>query len=122
MSTDTLWVETDNGDNPAIALGTAQAVYPVVRLVFKVAETDGFALAYGNRAANAPRYDLGLVAGRLLTSSRATSRIWAPTRRSPGARNPFAGINGGVVFWGALALVVAALLVTVARLLPKPPG
>jgi hypothetical protein len=121
MSTDTLWVETDNGDNPAIALGTAQAVYPVVRMVFKVAETDGFALAYGNRAANAPRYDLGLVAGRLLTSSRIVAHLGADAQ-GPGARNPFAGINGGVVFWGALALVVAALLVTVARLLPKPPG
>ncbi len=121
MGTDTLWVETDNGDNPAIALGTVQAVYPVVRLVFKVAEVDGFALAYGNKAAYAPRYDLGLVAGRLLTSSRMVAHLGADTQGA-GARNPFTGLNGGVVFWGALALVVAALLVTVARLLPKPPA
>ncbi|HMD62139.1 MAG TPA: DUF3999 family protein [Opitutaceae bacterium] len=118
---DTLWIETDNGDNPAIALGSVQVVYPVVRLVFKVAETDGFELAYGNKSANAPVYDLSLVAVRLLTSSRAAAHTAAEESRG-GARNPFAGINGGIVFWGALALVVVALLFVVARLLPKPPG
>jgi hypothetical protein len=119
MRTDTLWIETDNGDNPAIALGAVQVVYPVVRLVFKVAEPDGLALAYGNKSANAPRYDLSLVAVRLLTSSRNVARMSAG-EQGTGARNPFAGINGGYVFWGALALVVVALLVVVAKLLPKP--
>ena len=36
------------------------------------------------------------------------------------SRNPFAGINGGYVFWGALALVGVVLLFVVAKLLPKP--
>jgi len=118
-STDTLWIETDNGDNPAIVLGTVQAIYPVVRLVFKVAQTDGFELAYGNKMADAPHYDLSLVAERLLTSSRSIAHLGA---EQPGAvaRNPFAGLRGGYVFWGALALVVVALLMVVARLLPKP--
>ena len=119
MRTDILWIETDNGDNPAIALGTVQVIYPVVRLVFKVAQPDGFALAYGNPSAVAPRYDLGLVAVRLLTSSRSVAHIGAD-EQSTGARNPFAGISGGYVFWGALALVVVVLLVVVAKLLPKP--
>jgi hypothetical protein len=119
MRTDTLWIETDNGDNPAIALGTLQVIYPVVRLVFKVAQPDGFALAYGNPSAVAPRYDLGLVAVRLLTSSRSVAHM-GDDEQSTGARNPFAGISGGYVFWGALALVVVVLLVVVAKLLPKP--
>jgi Protein of unknown function (DUF3999) len=120
MRTDTLWVETDNGDNPAIALGTVRVVYPVVRLVFKVAETGGYTLAYGNMSANAPRYDLSLVSSRLLTSARNTAHPGAE-EQSTAARNPFAGINGGYIFWGALALVVVVLLVVVAKLLPKPP-
>jgi hypothetical protein len=119
MRTDTLWIETDNGDNPAIALGAVQIAYPVVRLVFKVADTDGFTLAYGNKEANAPSYDLGLVAGRLLTSSRSVAHLGAGAPASA-SRNPFAGINGGYVFWGALALVVVVLLFVVAKLLPKP--
>ena len=121
MSTDTLWIETDNGDNPPIALGTAQAVYPVARLVFKVAETDGFTLAYGNPSAGAPRYDLGLVAARLLTSSRNTAQLGA-AGQGTATRNPFAGLSGGYLFWGALGVVVVALLLVVAKLLPKPKG
>jgi hypothetical protein len=117
---DVLWIETDNGDNPAIALGTAQVVYPVVRIVFKVAETDGFMLAYGNRSAASPHYDLDLVAARLLTASRNTARL-DEDAQTAAARNPFAGINGGYVFWGALGLAVVVLLATVAKLLPKPP-
>jgi hypothetical protein len=119
--TNTLWIETDNGDNPAIAIGVVQLVYPVVRLVFKVADADSLALAYGNTSINAPRYDLGLVAGRLLTSNRNIARLGADVQET-GTRNPFAGINGGMVFWGALALVVVALLAVVAKLLPKPSG
>jgi hypothetical protein len=118
-NSDTLWIETDNGDNPAIALGAVQVVYPVVRMVFKVADTDGFTLALGNKDANPPRYDLGLVAGRLLTSARNVAHLGAE-EASTASANPFAGLNGGVVFWGALALVVMVLLVVVAKLLPKP--
>ena len=124
MHSDTLWIETDNGDNPAIALDAVQAVHPVVRLVFKVAETDGLALAYGNKTAAAPRYDLSLVAVKLLTSSRNVARLGAggANPAATASRNLFAGMNGGVIFWGALALVVVVLLVVVAKLLPKPPA
>jgi hypothetical protein len=121
VRTDTLWLETDNGDNPAVALGAVQVVYPVVRLVFKVANADGFALAYGNKDAGAPRYDLNLVAVKLLTSPRNVAHLAAAplASSSPGA---FAGLNSRVVFWVALALVVIVLLVAVAKLLPKPPA
>jgi len=119
LRTDTLWIETDNGDNPAIALGAVQAVYPVARLIFKVADTDGFELIYGNKAANAPRYDLSLVAVKLLTSSRNVAQL-AAGERNVATWNPFAGIRSGTIFWAALALVVIVLLVVVAKLLPKP--
>jgi hypothetical protein len=119
MSTDTLWIETDNGDNPAIALGTVKANYPVARLVFKVAETDGFTLAYGNPVAGIPRYDLSLVAERLLTSTRMEARLGEAGQGAASA-NPLAGLKGGYLFWGALSLVVVALLLVVAKLLPKP--
>ena len=114
---DTLWIETDNGDNPPIDLGSCQAIYPVVRLIFKVAQTDGFALAYGNKAASTPRYDLNLVAVKLLTSGRNVAQLIHPVS-SQGHSDR---INGGYVFWAALAVVVVALLVVVAKLLPKPP-
>ncbi|HVT71694.1 MAG TPA: DUF3999 family protein [Lacunisphaera sp.] len=117
---DTLWLETDNGDNPAIALGAVQVVYPVVRLIFKVAETEGFTVAYGNKSASAPRYDLSLVAVKLLTASRHVARIDGAGQAA--VRPVFAGLDTGYLFWAALALVVVVLLVIVAKLLPKPPA
>ena len=124
LRTGTLWLETDNGDNPPVALGSVAATYPVVRLIFKTAETDGFTLGYGNPDASAPRYDLSLVAAKLLTSSRNVASL--PAGEANGADTAatplFAGIDRRYVFWGALALVVIVLLVVVARLLPKPPA
>jgi hypothetical protein len=118
---DTLWIETENGDNPAIALGAVKVVHPVVRLIFKTTETEGFSLAFGNREAGAPHYDLSLVAVKLLTSSRNVAQL-AAGGATVAARPAFAGIEGGYIFWGALALVVIVLLVVVAKLLPKPPA
>ena len=120
IGSDTLWIETDNGDNPAIALGPVQAIHPVMRLVFKVAETGGFTLVYGNKAAGAPRYDLSLVAVKLLTASRQVARIDGAGQAA--VKPAFAGLNTGYIFWGALALVVVVLLAVVAKLLPKPPA
>jgi len=118
---DTIWIETENGDNPPIELSAAQAIYPVMRLIFKVAETDGFTLAYGNKAAKAPRYDLSLVAVKLLTSSRNSARLVPSGQAAPEPQNHFDSINGGFLFWAALTIVVVTLLVVVAKLLPKPP-
>lgn len=117
----TLWLETDNGDNPAIALATAQAVYPVVRLIFKTDATDGLALAYGHPNATAPRYDLALVASKLLTAPRHVARLTA-TEEKTGPTRPFAHLNAGYLLWAVLALVVIVLLIVVAKLLPKPPA
>jgi hypothetical protein len=121
LRTNTLWIETDNGDNPAIALGAVRAVHPVVRLIFKTTETEGFTLAFGNPLVGAPRYDLSLVAVKLLTSSRNVAQL-AAGGATVAAKPAFAGIDGGYLFWGALALVVIVLLVVVAKLLPKPPA
>lgn len=121
IQTDTLWIEADNGDNPAIALGAVQAVYPVVRLVFKVADPDGCALAYGNVEAGAPRYDLRLVAVKLLTAGRHVARL-ADGGQPAAAGSLLARLNHRYLLWGALALVVVVLLVVVAKLLPKPPA
>lgn len=120
LRSDTLWIETDNGDNPAIELGAGQALYPVVRLVFKTGETDGFTLATENPLASAPRYDLGLVAGRLLTAPRNVAQL--AVQPAGATKTAFwGGLRTGYVFWGALSLVVIVLLLVVAKLLPKPP-
>ncbi len=120
LQTDTLFLETDNGDNPPITLAGVKAEHAVVRLIFKTGETDGFELLYGNDRTAAPRYDLSLVAPQLLTAGRHAARLGAEDAAPEGfARGALRHLKGGYLFWGALSLVVVVLLVVVARLLPK---
>jgi hypothetical protein len=121
-ATDALFLETDNGDNPPIALASISAAIPVARVFFKT-DAGPLALYYGNPDAGAPRYDLNLVATQILAAEKnpATLEPEEPMRKRGWRASLVAGARGGVVFWGALALVVIALLALVARLLPKPP-
>lgn len=118
-----LILETDNGNNPAIALTGVEIDLPVTRLVFKtdVASGGPITLHYGNPAAGPPGYDLALVADRFVGSPRAVATLGPVNTDGPGLAARLTGPRGGPLFWGALGLVVVVLLVVVARLLPKPP-
>jgi hypothetical protein len=122
-TSDTLFLETDNGDNPAIELRDFRSYYLVTRVVFKVTPDPARPvwLYYGNLDATAPRYDLALVAGELLKAERGT--VAAGPEESLSAKPSFAGqtLTGSTryIFWGALALVVIVLLAIMSRFLPK---
>jgi hypothetical protein len=118
-TTDTLLLETDNGDNPAIALGSIAAAYPVTRLLFKTESPPTF--YYGNREVPAPRYDLALVATQLLAAEKTLATLGPEEKARPEGWSPTRGQYAGVLFWSVLALVVIALLTIVAKLLPKAP-
>jgi len=117
-----LYLETDNGDNAPMELDAFQGAYPVTRVIFKSGEEAGQGawLYYGNQEAGPPSYDLGLIAGDLLRAERQlvtagpeqTSDRWstAPVVLSGYSR---------YLFWGALGVVVFALLAITARFLPK---
>lgn len=121
---DTLFLETDNGDNPAIELRDFRSYYPVTRVVFKATPDPAqpVLLYYGNPDATAPRYDLTLVAGELLKAERTT--VTAATQENLSSKASFVGqtLTGSMryIFWGALALVVIVLLAIMSRFLPKP--
>lgn len=118
-NSDTLVLETHNGDNPPIELEKFQTFYPATRILFKTQPTDALLLYYANPQAASPRYDLSLVAGQLLAADQSEAALgseqqlktsWGEGRR-PGA--------GGIVFWGILAVVVVVLLIIISRLLPQ---
>jgi hypothetical protein len=122
---DRLFLETDNGDNPAIELRDFRGYYPVMRVVFK-ATTDPAQpvwLYYGNLDATDPHYDLNLVAGELLKAERSTVAAGPEENLSP--KPSFIGqtLTGSTryIFWGALALVVIMSLAIMLRFLPKAP-
>ncbi len=121
--TDTLWLETDNGDNPPITLGDVRSHYGVTRLLFKAGADAPVFLYYGCPLAGAPRYDLSLVGAQLLAADKATPDLGAEEALKGQSLADTIALAGrsGVLFWGMLALVVIVLLVVIARLLPKAP-
>jgi Protein of unknown function (DUF3999) len=125
LQSDTLFLETDNGDNPPIELEKFTAFYPVTRILFKAKPDDQLFLYYGNPRVSSPSYDLSLVAGQLLAAEKNVASLFAEEqlRNSSWYGDQMAG-QGGVLFWGILALVVVVLLFIISRLLPKsqPPA
>jgi hypothetical protein len=62
LQSDTLFLETDNGDNPPIELENFTAFYPATQVLFKAKPDDELFLYYGNPRVSPPSYDLSLVA------------------------------------------------------------
>jgi hypothetical protein len=120
---DPLFLETDNGDNPAIELHDFHGHYPVTRVVFKAISDSAqpIRLYYGNPDAASPRYDVTLIADQLLRAERASAtlgeqeNVGSPTER---ITQTLSG-SASYIFWGVLAVVVVVLLLLISRLLPK---
>ena len=117
---DTLILETENGDNPPIELEKFTAFYNATRVLFKAKADDRLFLYYGNPRVPPPSYDLNLVAGELLAADKAVATLGTEEqlKKSSWAEGQTPG-KGGVLFWGILAVVVIGLLVIISRLLPK---
>ena len=117
---DTVILETDNGDNPPIELENFELFYPAARILFKANPADKLFLYYGNPSVNSPRYDLSLVAGDLMVASKSDASPGAEEQLKKSWQSELekAG-KGGLVFWAVLGLVVVALLLVIAKLLPK---
>ena len=116
---DTILIETDNGDNPPIELHDFRGYYPATRVIFTSAGSQPTALYYGNDEAAAPRYDAKLIAAQLLRSERMAAALGPEeTLKSERVRETLNG-SARYIFWGVLGIVVVALLVLISRLLPK---
>ncbi len=120
--TDSLFLETDNGDNPGVQLGEFRAFVPVTRVIFK-ATADGAPvwLYYGNHKASAPHYDLNLVAQELLRSEKAMTAIGSEEVLKARVSTAGEALTGSsrYVFWGVMGMVVIGLLMILARFVPK---
>src|SRR5205814_4350035 len=74
-SSDTVLIESDNGDNPPIVLHEFRGYYPATRVIFASAGSQPIALYYGNNEAATPRYDAKLMAAQLLRSERMAAAL-----------------------------------------------
>jgi hypothetical protein len=119
--TDTLALETHNGDNLPIELEKFQVFYPATRILFKAQPADELLLYYGNPQAIAPNYDLSLVAGQLLSADQGEATLGPEQQLKTAWSDTHRAGKGGWVFWGILGVVVVALLIIISRLLPQSP-
>jgi hypothetical protein len=120
LAGDTIVIETENGDNPPIALDAVRATVGVTRLLFKPsAETAAPEIIYGNSQVAPARYDLVLIAPQILGARKYIATLGEEVSTAS-SLDLFSGRGSVMFFWGVLALVVVLLLVIVARLLPKP--
>lgn len=125
--TDTIQLQTDNGDNEPLRLASVRVLHPVVRVLFRVPDANtAVHLCYGNARATHPRYDLQLVRREFETATKVSAKLGGE-EQLPGYRAdprhaaaPRSGL-GSPWLWAALALVVGALLWVVAKFLPKAP-
>jgi hypothetical protein len=118
---DTLVLEIENGDNLPLKIDRFQFHYPAARILFKASPEAETFLYYGNAKATYPRYDVVLIADRLLGVEKSDAALSsAESLRKPSWQDalPFRG-SPGWLFWIVLGAVVLVLLLVIRRLLPK---
>lgn len=111
-----LVVSIDDGDNAPVPLVRASLLLPAQRLRFVREEGVALTLVYGQAGLAPPRYDLELLASRLLGAPAFEAALAPP---APEAVEREAGPK---LFWAALVGAVVALLLLVARLLRRGPA
>jgi hypothetical protein len=114
-----LILEIENGDNPPLDLREPTATYAATRILFSAQPTTNIFLYYGNEKAAAPKYDLELLAPRLLHAHKSEATLGDEQRLRA---DPIAvRVEGSMktIFWICLGAVVAGLLFAILRLLPK---
>ncbi len=102
----------DEGDNSPLPIASATLSLPAWRLRF-FGPHEGLRLLYGNDSIGAPRYDIALLAPRLV--GEEGNAVAAGPEAAVAASTP--SLSGPHLFWGVLVLSVVALLLLVARLL-----
>ena len=120
---DTLILETDNGDNPPVELGGFRAYFAATRVIFEAMpdSTQPTWFYYGNSDAAAPRYDVNLVAGQLLSAERVPAVLAIEENLKSISNRLGDTLTGSAryIFWGVLGITVVTLLLLISRLLPK---
>jgi len=120
--TEKLILVIENNDNPPLQVKNFEAAYWPPRLIFKQSKKENVFLYFGQRKAKRPLYDIRMVSQELLSADRqeATlgaletlkSAMWWDVKAPKGVFN--------ILFWAFLVLIVIALLVMIAKLLPAP--
>ncbi|MES2921534.1 MAG: DUF3999 family protein [Verrucomicrobiota bacterium] len=114
-------LQTDHGDNPSIPVENPRLRYVAPVILAKLTADAPLFLVYGNPNATAPQYDLRLVQKELMAAEPQPASLRAEEVLGPADKREKISLDAGSPWlWLALGGVVAALLVVVAKLLPRP--
>jgi hypothetical protein len=114
LQSDVVQVEIDNGDNAPLTITTAAVAWEVRRLDFVYDAGDKLVLLSENQLAGPARYDLALVAGRVLSSPAEVAKL-GPVRERQHAQT-----NVPRWFWGFVVAAAALVVLALARTLRSP--
>jgi hypothetical protein len=115
LATARLLLEVEEGDNSPLPLTGARLLLPSWRLRF-FGTGGGLRLLYGDANLAPPRYDLALLAARLVGVEGIDLALADERQRGVASQ----GTNGGRWFWLGLLGAIAVLLGLLARLLRSP--
>ncbi len=107
-----LWLRIDEGDNSALPITAVRLLLPSYRLRFYRPARSSLTLVYGRSDLLAPRYDLALVSGDLLTADATEVNPLSERQTKPARRT----LLSPVQFWIFLSVAVAILLMLIVRL------
>jgi hypothetical protein len=116
LGVDHFYLLVDEGDNQPLPLTSAELLLPAFRLRFFRPAGQELTVLYGRKDLSAPRYDLALLAPRLV-GTFADEVSLGPEQAVSAA--PAAANAQGRIFWGALIGAVLVLLALIARMLGK---
>ncbi|MEW6363808.1 MAG: DUF3999 family protein [Acidobacteriota bacterium] len=114
-----LIVLVDEGDNSPLPIKSAEILLPAYRLRFFYGAGARLSLYYGQPGLRPPRYDLALLAPRLM-GAQAHELALSPETVVP--KPPSTAPMQKKLFWGALVAVAVVLLLLLVRLLVRPGG
>lgn len=112
-----LLLAVDEGDNAPLPLGAPKLLLPSFRLRFFAPAGEPLTLCYGAKGLGAPRYDIALLAPRLVGASASEVSLGPEPAPAPGAARSPAERR---LFWVVLVAAVLVLLAVTARLMARP--
>jgi len=120
IATDRLLLEIDDGDNPPLELTSCELHVRTARLLFRASPGADLWLHYGNPHVSAPRYDVALIADRLLDARPQRATLDVEIEHAPPRWWSADADAPGIWLWLSLGAAVVVFLVVIARLLPTP--
>jgi hypothetical protein len=113
MSQGALWLVVDEGDNAPLPLIQVRLLLPSYRLRFFTPGGQALRMVYGRDDLQPPRYDLSLLAPRVMGAA-ATELVPGP-EVARAERAPFISPRWFWILLGASVAVLLALIVRLAR-------